>query len=114
MPQERNLEGLRAALKSANFPQIIQEYCDTHKGIGHKLASGLEVSPEDRAEYERITAKVQAGCSLRDAMVYVNVDQYLTLLEQNNPGILDEVGPQFREKLFRVFAACATSSAELN
>jgi hypothetical protein len=38
-------------------------------------------------------------------MVYVNVEQYLTLLEQNNPGILDEVGPQFREELFRVFAA---------
>jgi hypothetical protein len=109
--EDKNLEGLRAALKSANFRQIIQEYCDAHEGIGHNLASGLEVSPEDRAEYERIErAKIQAGCSLRDAMVYLNVDMYLTLLDQNNPGILDEVGPQYREELFRVFAACATDS----
>jgi hypothetical protein len=56
----------------------------------------------------------QTGYSLRDVMVNVILDQYLTLLEQNNPGILDEVGPQFREQLFRVFAACATPSAELN
>src|SRR5262249_56005159 len=88
--EDKNLEGIRAKLKSANFPQIIQEYCDDYEEIEHKLASGLEVSPEDRAQYERIKAKIQAGYSLRDVMVYVNVEQYLTLLEQNNPGILDE------------------------
>jgi hypothetical protein len=109
--KDKNLDGLRAELKDANYPQIIQAYCDAHEGIGHNLASGLEVSPGDREEYERITALIhQTGCSLRDVMVHVNVDQYLTLLDQNNPGILDELGPQYREELFRVFAACATDA----
>jgi hypothetical protein len=112
--EDKNLEGLRAALKSANYPQIIREHCDLYDETERKLASGLEVSPGDRKAHEWIKARIQEGYSLRDVIVRMNVDWYLTLFEQNNPGILAKVGPQFREELFRVFAECATSSAELN
>ena len=108
--EDKNLDGLRAALKSANFPKIIREYCDIYERTEHELASGLEVSPEDRAEHERIKRRIQSGYSLRDAMLLWNVEQYLKMLDQDHPGIIDELGPAYIETLFRVFAACAVDA----
>jgi len=109
--EDENPDGLGAALKDANFPQIIEGYCDIYRQIEHELASGLEVSSGDRAEYERIKAKIQSGYSLRDTMVLCHVDMYLTLWDQDHPGMLDKIDPEefkeFRERLFRVFAAHA-------
>jgi hypothetical protein len=110
--KDKNLDGLRAALKDANYPQVIEGYCDTYRQIEHKLASGLEVSPGDRAEYERIKALIQAGYSLRDVMVYTNVGQYLALWGQNNPGMLSKLSPEFKERLFRRFFRVFAAAAE--
>ena len=105
--EDKNLDGLRAALKDANFPKIIEGYCDIYRRIEHELASGLEVSPEDRAEHERTKCRIQSGYSLRDAMVLWNVEMYLKMWDRDHPGMLNKLGPEFKESLFHVFAACA-------
>jgi hypothetical protein len=92
--EDKNLDGLRAELKSANFPKIIREYCDIYERTEHELASGLEVSPEDRAEHERIKRRIQSGYSLRDAMVLWNVEMYLKMWDRDHPGMLKQTRPR--------------------
>ena len=59
------------------------------------------------AEHERIECRIQSGYSLRDAMVLWNVEMYLKMWDRDHPGMLNKVGPEFKERLLRVFAACA-------
>jgi hypothetical protein len=67
-PQDKDMRALCDALNAAHFNEVIHGLCDMYERTEHELALGLEVSPEDRAQYERIKAKVEAGSSLRDVM----------------------------------------------
>jgi len=101
---EETLHELAVALKRANFAKVIQEMCDDYETTEHQLASSLEVSPEDLAVHELIKAKVQAGCSLRQAMADCFCGLYLKLWEQEHPFAPDacldairELAPCFRQ-----------------
>jgi hypothetical protein len=104
--KDKWLDALRAALKDTDFPHVIQRYCAIYEETEHRLASGLEVSLQDRAEHERIKCRIQEGYSLRDAMIRWHVEMYLAMWDRDHPG-MPKPGPEFKENLFRIFATCA-------
>jgi hypothetical protein len=84
MNEDEFLRTFLAEAKRAHFSEFIQQLSDSYERTEHELARGLEIHPQDRAQHERIKAKIQAGFSLADAMIEWVSEQYVKMFEKEH------------------------------